>query len=146
MRAHVHVCHPEACTGMEWLLTNSGAWAFVPTDCKDTPCWGSQSPGLLSDHQDLLLGQCVAPWGARAYPGKKLSPWKASMLFFVMGKMGDKFWTFSSKSKVTSFYPLSQKFSTSVLWKCVLNHWCATRFFKTCNTWLFSQGHWPLVP
>ena len=21
---------------------------------------------------------------------------------------------------------------------------CAERIFKTCNTWLFSQGHWPL--
>ena len=25
----------------------------------------------------------------------------------------------------------------------IFNQW-ATRIFKTCNTWLFSRGHWPL--
>ena len=25
-------------------------------------------------------------------------------------------------------------------------NWCVGRIFKTCNTWLFSQRHWPLFP
>ena len=37
---------------------------------------------------------------------------------------------------------LCQRFSTSVPWA----HRCAARIFKTCSTWVFSQGHWPLFP
>ena len=28
----------------------------------------------------------------------------------------------------------------------VIFKWDAARTFKTCNTWLFIQGHWPLFP
>ena len=40
--------------------------------------------------------------------------------------------------------------SVYILWNTFLSftsaifNWCAARIFKTCNTWLFGQGHWPL--
>ena len=30
--------------------------------------------------------------------------------------------------------------------QCATAHRWTARIFKTCNTWLFSQGHWPLFP
>ena len=38
---------------------------------------------------------------------------------------------------------VKQRFSTRVPQEA---HWYASRIFKTCTTWLFSQGHWPLFP
>ena len=38
---------------------------------------------------------------------------------------------------------LRRPFSTGVLGGA---HSCAVRSFKACSTWLFIQGHWPLLP
>ena len=31
-----------------------------------------------------------------------------------------------------------------LMFQIAIYNWCATRIFKTHNTWLLSQGHWPL--
>ena len=36
--------------------------------------------------------------------------------------------------------------STLLIIRSLIFNWCAIRIFKTCTTWLFSQGHWPLFP
>ena len=53
-------------------------------------------------------------------------------------------WLTSLLYRVLGLFPLSccrKQCSSAATSTC-----CAARIFKTCNIWLFSQGHWPLFP
>ena len=41
---------------------------------------------------------------------------------------------------------IEQLHCTSHCSRSVVFNRCAARIFDTCNTWLCSQGHWPLLP
>ena len=60
----------------------------------------------------------------------------------VLG-VGDTVKNTAKSLPLRSFYSSAASFPTGVPQQV---YWCVARIFKTCNTWLFSQGHWPLFP
>ena len=113
----------------EWSLLPCLSPSRLPWPCCPPPWRVPSSPTLPALYRWCTFPSALSPpWRVFSFPF--LSPHSQASEVCAL-------W-----SAVFSWYSLYLKHISPSSPKLAIFNWYATPIFKTCNTWLFRQGHW----